>query len=370
MGQRGRIGGRIWGMAGAIFLVLITGLTANAVEERFFRIGTAATTGTYFQLGGVLASALSKPEGGRDCAYGGSCGVPGLIVLAQATQGSIENVLEVGKGQLDSALSQSDIAYWAYTGAAATPKRCTGGKPSDANADGASLLKKTGPITSLRAIAGLYPEHLHIVVSAETSITRLHDLRGKRVSLGQPESGTLADARLVLEAAGLSECSIKARYLGLAQAVEALRGGEIDAFFLVAGAPVPAITEFAGSAPIRLLPIDPDLARRIIDKFPFFTADTIAPGLYPGQESEVPSLQITALWVVSETVPEDLVYAITKGLWSEPTRRLLEAAHPLGARIRLATALQGVVVPLHPGAARFYRENSMTLPATLPPVIR
>src|SRR5690349_19876350 len=118
-GDRARPGrSRLWMLLAALLLLFAVPTAAPAMEAlQFFRIGTAAITGTYFQIGGVLASAISKPPGSRDCSRGGSCGVNGLIAVAQATQGSIQNVLAIASGQLEAGLVQSDVAYWAYSGA-------------------------------------------------------------------------------------------------------------------------------------------------------------------------------------------------------------------------------------------------------------
>src|SRR5690348_5401913 len=165
---------------------------AQSDEIRFFRIGTAATTGTYFQIGGMLANAISKPPGSRDCDRGGSCGVPGLVAVAQATQGSVENVQAVGSGRLESALAQSDVALGAFSGS--------------------GLFKGKPPIKSLRVIAALFPESVHLVVKAGGPIAEVKDLRGKRVGLGEKESGTLVDAKLILDAAGIAEKDVKGDY--------------------------------------------------------------------------------------------------------------------------------------------------------------
>lgn len=345
-------------------LLVAVPFLAHAVDElRFFRIGTAATTGTYFQIGGVLASAVSKPPGARDCGRaGGSCGVPGLVAVAQASQGSIQNVLAIGAGQIESALVQSDIAYWAYAGTSVVAKRCAPAKGDAAKPNGMALLKSQGPIKTLRAIAGLYPEAVHVVVRAESPLHELRELKGKRLALGEPESGTLADARLVLEAAGLSECDVKAQYLRLSEAADALVEGRIDAFFMVGGYPVPAITDVALAVPLRLLPIPRELAGRVQAKYPFFSLDVIPAGTYPGLDGETATLSTTALWTTGAEIEEDLVYAITKSLWSDATRRLLEATHPAGRRVRLATAADGLSIPLHPGAARYYREVGIKIP--------
>ncbi len=347
------------------FATLFASSVASAAMEelQFFRIGTAATTGTYFQIGGVLASAISKPAGSRDCERGGGCGVPGLVAVAQATQGSVQNVAAVSAGQLESALAQSDVAFWAYSGRMPPPRRCGAGRDDVAPTKSTSAaLKTNAPLGNLRAIAGLYPEDVHVVVRAGSAIRGLRDLRGKRVGMGEPESGTLADARLVLDAAGLNECEIKAEYLRLSDAAQALAQGRIDAFFVTAGYPVPAIADLAAEIPTRLVPVPRDVAERLSRKFSFFGADLIPGGTYPGIDDDTAAVSTRALWVVRAEIPDDLVYAITRALWSEPTKRLLDAAHPAGKRIRLSDALDGVAIPFHAGAARFYREAGLKLP--------
>jgi TRAP transporter TAXI family solute receptor len=348
----------------ASFLLLSASGGALAMEAlQFFRMGTAAITGTYFQIGGVLASAISKPPGSRDCSRGGSCGVNGLVAVAQATQGSIQNVLSIASGQLEAGLVQSDVAYWAFSGTIPPAKRCGTGKSEAANRNtGMALLAGHAPLKDLRAIAALYPEDVHVVVREESGIRSFRDLKGKRVALGEAESGTLADARLVLDAAGLSECDVRAEYLRLSEAAEALVQGHIDAFFMVGGYPVPAISDVANTTPIRLLPLPRATAEKLAEKYSFLRLDTIPAGTYPGVEEDVPTLSTTALWIVRADIDGDLVRAITKALWSDATRHLLDGTHPVGKRIRLSTALDGVTVPLHPGAAQFYREAGIKIP--------
>jgi len=208
----------------------------------------------------------------------------------------------------------------------------------------------------LRAIAALFPEYVHVVVRAESGIRRLADLKDKRVAMGETGSGTLVDARLVLEAVGLSECDLKPSYQRLSQAAEALRRGDIDALFLVAGYPVPAVADLASLAKVRLLPVPAGTARALHAKYRLFAAGSIPGATYPGIDKETPSVAVTALWVVRAETPEDLVYAITSALWQPASRRILDSGHPAGKRIRLADALDGFDLPLHPGAARYYRE--------------
>jgi TRAP transporter TAXI family solute receptor len=331
-------------LAGLLGLPLLASHRSRAATDdiRFFRIGTAATTGTYFQIGGMLANAISKPPGSRDCDRGGSCGVPGLVAVAQATQGSVENVQAVGGARLESALAQSDVTLGAYAG--------TG------------LFKGKPPIKSLRAIAALFPESVHVVVRADGPIAGIKDLKGKRVGLGEKESGTLVDARLILEAAGIAEKDVKGDYRSLSLAATALGHDELDAFFLFGGYPVPAISELASTMATRLVPLGGEIADRLTHKYPFFSAETIPGGIYAGIDQATPTIGTRALWIVNSDVSDDLVYNITKALWHEGNRRILDQGHPMGQRIRLETALLGVVVPLHPGAERFYRESGLQIP--------
>ena len=352
----------------AVLILLPSPAPSRADDElRFFRIGTAATTGTYFQLGGMLANVISKPPGSRDCDQGGSCGVPGLVAVAQATPGSDWNAAEVSAGQLESALVQADVAHWAYAGTWPKDPSCAP-QPDQAPGPAASVpavspplisppaVSSPGPLKNLRAVAALYPEYVHVVVRAESDIRRLADLKDKRVALGEAGSGTLVDARLVLEAVGLSECDLKPSYQRLSQAAEALRRGDIDALFLVAGYPVPAVADLASLAKMRLVPVSAGTARALHAKYRYFAAGSIPGGTYPGIDQETPSVAVTALWVVCAETPEDLVYAITAALWQPASRRILDSGHPAGKRIRLADALNGFDLPLHPGAARYYRE--------------
>jgi len=312
----------------------------------------------------VLASAVSKAPGTRDCEHGGSCGVEGLVAVAQASEGSIENLLAVGEGRVESALAQSDVAHWAYTGDAPPPgPRCRGAQSNDRNnAAGAQLLHAHGRTPNLRLIAALFPEDVHIVVRAAGPIASIKDLRGKRVALGEPGSGTLADARLVLAAVGLGECDLEASYPRLSLAAQSLASGGIDAFFVVGGPPVPAVAELASLTPIRLVPIDSGVAAGLAAKWRFLGPGAIAGRIYGGIDDATPTVAVTALWVVGAQVADDLVYGITRSLWQDMTRRLLEYAHPAGKRIRLDTALAESDVPLHPGAARYYRERGVLPP--------
>jgi uncharacterized protein len=328
------------GAAGIVIVgLLVGGISSSAEEQQFFRIGAAATSGTFFEIGGLIASAISKPAGSPLCERGGSCGVPGLVAVAQATEGSVENLRMIASGQIESGIAQSDIAGWAYAG--------TG------------VFVPDGPMTNLRAIASLFPERLQLVVREDSAIRTVGDLKGKHISLGQPGSGTLADARILLAAAGLTEKDLSAEYLRPGAAAANVKEGTLDGFFLIGGVPVPAIRELAATTPVRLIPVDADILEKVRESSIAYRRSVIPAGTYQGISVETPSIGFNALWIVSADAVDDLIFDITKALWNDASRRLLDAHDPIGKQLRLADALDGLTVPLHPGAKRFYREAGL-----------
>jgi len=311
----------------------------GAQEMNFFRIATGGTAGTYFPIGGLIANAISNPPGSRPCDQGGSCGAPGLVATALASNGSVANINGIAGGTIESGFSQSDVNYWAYTG--------TGVFEGQAKVDG------------LRTIANLYPESIHLVARADSGIDSVADLKGKKVSLDEPGSGTLVDARLILAAYGITEADIEPEYLKPNQAADLMRDGNMDAFFFVGGYPAGAIAELATGLSIKLVPIAGEEVDAAIGQYAFFAKDLVPGGTYQGVADDVETIAVGAQWVTGVDQPDDLIYEITKALWNENTRRLLDSGHIKGKLITIENALDGVGVPLHPGAARYYREAGL-----------
>ncbi len=322
-----------------VILTLAGTLSAAASDDiQFFRIGTGGVAGTYYPIGGMIAHAISNPPGARPCDQGGSCGPSGLLMIAQSANGSVANARAIHNGNLESGFVQSDVAHWAYSGS--------------------GTFTGIEPLSELRAIANLYPESIHIVVRRDSGIRSVRDLVGKRVSLDEPGSGTLIDARLVLDVYGISLNDIDAEYMKPSLSVQRIRQNKLDAFFFVAGYPARAVAELAQDAAIELLPIDGPEAEALVARYRFFSRDSIPQGVY----HEVPgtsTVSVGAQWLVSSAVAEDLVYDITRTLWGQNARRLLDNGHVKGRLITLETALEGIAVPLHPGARRFYAENGL-----------
>jgi TRAP transporter TAXI family solute receptor len=323
---------------GALTAALIRPVRAPAQDIRYFRIGTGETGGSLFILGGVIASAVSNPPGSRSCDDGGSCGVPGLIALAQTTAGSVENVISIGSGQLDSGLSQADVAYWAFSGK--------------------DIFERSGAITKLRAIANLYEESLHVVVHRDSKIKSVADLKNARVNLGAKDSGNLVTARLVLKAFGLTEKKLRADYSDLATASEKFTAGTLDALVVLGEVPLPALVDLAAKVPITLLPVGGEKIAQLRLDHDFLSVDVIPAESYQGA-TITSTVGIGIIWLVSADLDEGLVYDLTKALWNKENRKLLDETGALGRQVRPGAALQAIPVPVHPGAQRFYSELEM-----------
>ncbi|MFQ3622354.1 MAG: TAXI family TRAP transporter solute-binding subunit, partial [Acetobacteraceae bacterium] len=262
---------------------LLSASAASAQAPQFFRIGTGAAGGTYYPVGGMIANAISCPPGAPCREAGGTAGVPNLVAVAQATQGSVQNVNLIQSGAAESGFSQSDVAHWAFTG--------TG------------LFEGRPKLDRLRFIAHLFGEQLHAVVRRDSPIQRLEDLAGRRVTVGLQASGARIGSELVLEAAGL-----KGRYtpefLSAAQGTERLQDRGMDAVLQVVAAPAAAFTEFCARAGCRLLPFSDEVINRVNQMAPFYARGVIPAGTYEGIEADVPTLVVGAVWLVGAQVPE------------------------------------------------------------------
>jgi TRAP transporter TAXI family solute receptor len=312
---------------------------AHAQQDiTFFRILTGGTVGTYFPIGGLISNAISNPPGSRPCNDGGSCGVPGLVATSVASNGSVANVAAIAAGTAQSGFVQSDIAYWAY--------------------NGTGIYQGRPKVDGLRAIANLYPESIQLVVRKGSGIRSVADLRGRKVSLDEPGSGTLVDARLILFAFGLSEKDLKAEYFRAQQVADSLKDGTIDAFFSVSGWPQSAVADLAATVGIELVPIAGPEVDGLIAQFSFFSTEEIPDNAYKGVAG-VKTVSVHAIWATSSKQSDELIYKVTAALWNPATRKLLDSGHAKGREIRLETATTGLGIPLHAGAEKFYKEQGL-----------
>jgi TRAP transporter TAXI family solute receptor len=312
-----------------VSLGLAAGLCATgASAQQLFRIGTGGLSGSYYPIGQLIATAVTQP--GR------------LVVSAQASNGSVANVTAVAGGALESGFSQSDIAAWAQ--------------------QGTGLYQGRAGAPTLRLIANLYPEAVHLIARRGAGVRTVADLRGKRVGMDEAGSGTLVHARLILAAWNIKETELRPEYIKAGPAIERMKAGEIDALFFVGGVPSAAVSELATSAPgIDLVPIDGAAAQGLRMASRYFSAATIGADAYPGVAG-VQTLAVSAQWVTREDVDADTVYQLTRALFSEPARRALAAGHPRGRLITAENAVRNAAIPFHPGAERYYREAGLIRP--------
>lgn len=310
-------------LAGAAGLSALMLSGSARAQAKFFRIGTGGTAGTYYPIGGLVANAISNDKAN---------------VSAVATNGSVANVNAIVGAASESGFVQADVATWAYTG--------TG------------LYEGKAKVEELRAIANLYPEAVHVVVKKGLGVKSIADLKGKRVSIDEPGSGSIVNAKAILGAYGLGDRDYKVENLKPGPSADKMRDGALDAFFITTGYPIGALTELASTLGFDLLPIDGEAAAKLKKQFGFFADDAIPDGTYK-DVAGVKTVSVGAQWVTSAKIDADLVYEVTKGLWSDKTRATLDAGHAKGKAIQKATALAGLGIPLHPGAEKFYREAGL-----------
>jgi len=327
--------------SGLALAAALAAAPALAQSPTFFRIGTGSAGGTYFPIGGTIANGISAPPGSRPCDEGGQCGVPGLIAIAQSTTASVFNNTAVQNGELEAGLAAADVTRDMYLGQGKFE-----GKPHE----------------KLRIVANLFPEDLHLVLPEGAEINDLGDLAGKRVGIGQAGSGTQVAVLQMLEAWDVTRDDIDEAELNNSQSAERLADGQLDAYFYAAGWPVAAMVQLASTKGMELHAFSEADMQTINDIIPAYIPSAIPAGVYEGVDYEVKTPAVSALLVVSSDLDEELVYGITKALWNDNTRTLLDNGHAKGKLITADTALDGVAgldVPLHPGAERFYKEAGM-----------
>ncbi len=320
--------------------LLISG-TVFAQEMKFFRIGTGGAGGTYFPIGGIIANAISNPPGSRDCAKGGNCGVPGLVAMAQSTNASAHNVNAIQAGQMEAGLSGAATLHFAYKGIS---KFKGNAKPD------------------LRIIANLYPEDLHLVLPKGAKLGSLEDLKGKRVGIAQAGSGTQIAVELIIADHGVNRGNIDEAELNNSQSAERIADGQLDAYFYAAGTPVAAMIQLDNTKGMELYSFTDSEVKMANKSVPYYIPSKIPANTYPGVTYDVNTVAVSGILVTNANQDEELIYGITKALWSKTARKLLDNGHAKGKSITLETALDGVKgigVPLHPGAARFYKEKGM-----------
>lgn len=294
----------------------------SAQAEQFINILTGGTSGVYYPLGVALSKVYAD-------------GIDGARTQVQATKASVENLnlLQQGKGELGLALGDSVKFAW------------------EGNEDAGFK----APLDKLRGIAAVYPNYIQIAASAESGVTSLADLAGKGLSVGAAKSGTELNARAILDAAGMSYADMaKVEYLPFAESVELMKNRQLDATLQSAGLGVASLKDLGTAQAIEIVSIPADIAEKL--GAPYIAA-TIPAGTYQGQDEDVPTVAVVNFLVTHDGVDEETAYQMTKLLFEN--LETLAAAHNAAAAIDLQKAIEGMPIPLHPGAERYYREQGL-----------
>lgn len=303
----------------AVCLTFLSGCGAQRMM-----MGTGGTSGTYYAFGGVLAQYMKK--------------YTDYSVTAVSTAASKANIQSIGDGDYQIGFTQSDVMNYAW--------------------DGSRSFETDGPCRDFRVLGALYAETVQLITMKE-DIRSVSDLKGKSVSIGAPGSGVYFNAMDVLEGAGLSVDDIKPQYQSFDDSKEALKDGQIDAAFIVSGAPTSAITELATTNGVFLIPIDGVLRDDIMKLCPFYAPIAIPAGTYPGQNETIDTITIKATLVVDADLEEDVVYALTAAIFDHTEDIKKENAK--GEELSIENATSGITVPFHTGAARYYAEHGINV---------
>lgn len=305
-------------------LIMALSLVACGGAGTKMTMGTGGTGGTYYGYGGVLGQYIKNHAG--------------IEVTVVPTDGSKANIQSMDAGDYQLATVQSDVMAYAW--------------------DGTRAFEKDGAVQSFRVVAGLYAEAVQLV-TLDPDIKSVADLKGKKVSIGAPGSGVYFNAIDVLTAAGLSESDIQPQYQSFNDSADALKDGKIDAAFVVAGAPTPAIMELSLTKTAYLVPIDGDVAAKMMADCPFYTTYVIPAGTYEGQEQDVTTVTVKATLIVSASASEDDVYKLTKAIFDNIDAIAKENSK--GAELSLENATTGMTAPFHAGAAKYFAEKGVTV---------
>jgi len=309
-------------LAGLLFGVAMMNGAVPVQAQEFINILTGGTSGVYYPLGVALSEIYAE-------------NIEGARTQVQATKASVENLnlLQQGKGELAFALGDSVKAGW----------------------DGVQEAGFPQPLTELRAIAAIYPNYVQVVASAESGITSFGDLKGKSMSVGAPASGTELNARAIFAASGMSYDDLgKLEYLPYAESAELIKNRQLDSTLQSSGLGVAFIKDLTATMDINIVAIPADVVEKIGAPY---VPSIIPAGTYDGQDEDIPTAAIGNILVTRAGVSDETAYQMTKLLFENLDK--LKAAHAAAGAIDPAKATEGLSIPLHPGAERYYKEAGL-----------
>ncbi len=304
-------------------VILVFSMVACTAPTTTMTMGTGSPTGTYFAYGGILGQYIKNKAG--------------ITATAVNTGGSKDNIQGIDAGDYQLGTVQSDVMHYAYTGTRS--------------------FEEDGKVESFRTIAGLYAEAVQLV-TVNSKINSVADLKGKKVSIGAPGSGVYFNAMDVLAAAGLTIDDITPQYQNFDESADALKDGKIDAAFIVAGAPTPAISELSlTNKNTKIVPIDGDVAEKLMKDNTFYSVYNIPANTYDNQAADILTVTVKATLIVSADADEDAVYKVTAAIFDNI--EAITKEHAKGAELTLENATEGLTVPFHAGAAKYFKEKGI-----------
>jgi uncharacterized protein len=318
-------------IARAATVAAILALAAPAVAQQQLSVATGGTGGVYFPIGGGIAELINNH-------------IEGYSAVAEVTGASVENMGLISRGDSDFALALADTVIQAHSGTGAFEGR---------------------QLPELRALASIYPNAIQIVALADSGITSLADLRGKRVSVGAPGSGTEVNAQSILTSNGITYDDIRAERLNFNETADALRDGDIDAGFWSVGPPTSSIMNLAATRGIVLIPLSAEEIANARGDEPAFAPYTLHAGMYDGMDADVATIGIPNALVVHEDMDEELAYQVTKTIFEFVDE--LRAIHPAANDTTVEFTTESTPIPLHPGAVRYFEEIGAEIPDRLRP---
>ncbi len=296
--------------------------SAVAAADVKMVLATGGTAGTYYPFGGAMAKIWNSK-------------IPGMNVTAQATGASVENVRLVNRGEAELAMVQSDTIDFAFNAKENFKEK----------------------LTKMSVLAVLYPEVIQVVVRGDSKIDSFDDLKGMKIGVGAPGSGTEANFRQLADGYGLNKDDVKAQYLSFSESAEQFKDKHIDAFIVTAGIPNAAVMDIGTQHSVRIINIADNKAAAITKKYPFLSTFTIPANTYKNQTTPVKTVAVNAVLIASTDVKDDVAYGIVKSLFESQNE--LAAAHAKGKELNLKTASSGVSIPFHPGAAKYFKEKGL-----------
>ena len=296
------------------------GLTEAERAKEFITVGTGPTSGVYYPIGGAFATALN------DWAYQTS---------AEATNASGQNITNILNGDCEIAIAMQDVCMQAYTG-------------TDAYAD-------QTPAAGLRAMMRLWPNYVQLVTTANTGITSVEDLRGKRVGVGAANSGVEVNARTILAAYGITYDDITPDYLAYGEAIDNMKNGQCDAVFVTSGLPNATVMELGVSYDMVVVPIDGAGRDKLISENPIYAASAIPANTYNNTE-DVESVFVYNIMLVREDLSDEMVYDMLEGIFANIST-IKNSHNTANENIDITFGVDDITLPLHPGAEAFWRDN-------------